>query len=221
MGLARSQIIRPQESLVLYKSFNTLWGLHDTLSLRLVHMCIPLGPPGDKGQPGIPGRPGLPGLKGAVGPPGNAGQPGKRGIPGLSPKGELGDDGPKVRTFHICEYNIFLPTLIKNKIKFSSFIRNFRMERLQSHIQLTASLYLVKYLRISSYIKEALPLICLCNRSHLNSHINEENFLFFFISAYIHRFLGIRDIFLLKGKYPRKFHGNGAKIIFCLYFKII
>jgi hypothetical protein len=65
-------------------------------SLRLNTHEYFLGPPGDKGQPGIPGRPGLPGLKGAVGPPGNAGQPGKRGIPGLSPKGELGDDGPKV-----------------------------------------------------------------------------------------------------------------------------
>ncbi len=35
-----------------------------------------------------------------------------------------------------------------------SYIRNFRMELLQSHIWLRASLYLVKYLRISSYIRK-------------------------------------------------------------------
>ncbi len=46
------------------------------------------------------------------------------------------------------------PTLIKKKIKFSSYIRKFRMEQLQSHIWLTASSYMVKYLRISSYIRK-------------------------------------------------------------------
>ncbi len=44
-------------------------------------------------------------------------------------------------------------TLIKKKIKFSSNIRKFRMEQLQSHIWLTASSYMGKYLRISSYIR--------------------------------------------------------------------
>ncbi len=42
--------------------------------------------------------------------------------------------------------------LIKKKIKFSSDIRKFRMDQLQSHIWLTDSSYRVKYLRISSYI---------------------------------------------------------------------
>ncbi len=42
----------------------------------------------------------------------------------------------------------FRLTLIKNKIKFSSYIRKFIM---QSHIWLTASSYMVKYLRKSSY----------------------------------------------------------------------
>ncbi len=42
--------------------------------------------------------------------------------------------------------------LIKKKRKFSSDIRKFRMDQLQSHIWLTASSYRVKYLRISSYI---------------------------------------------------------------------
>ncbi len=43
-------------------------------------------------------------------------------------------------------------TLIKNKIKFSLYLRKYRREQLQSHIWLTSSLYMVKYLRISSYI---------------------------------------------------------------------
>jgi hypothetical protein len=44
--------------------------------------------------------------------------------------------------------------LIKKKIKFSSYIGKFRMEQLQSHIWPTASLYMGKYLRISSYIRK-------------------------------------------------------------------
>ncbi len=44
--------------------------------------------------------------------------------------------------------------LIKKKIKFSSYIGKFRSEQLQSHIWLTASSYMGKYLRISSYIRE-------------------------------------------------------------------
>ncbi len=44
--------------------------------------------------------------------------------------------------------------LIKKKIKFSSYIRKFRRDQLQSHIWLTVSLYIVKYLRISSYFRK-------------------------------------------------------------------
>jgi hypothetical protein len=51
--------------------------------------------------------------------------------------------------------SIYAATLIKNKIKLSSYIRKFRMEQLQSHIWLTASSYMGKYLRISSYIRKA------------------------------------------------------------------
>ncbi len=51
---------------------------------------------------------------------------------------------------------IFTCALIKKKIKFSSHIRKFRMEQLQSHVWLTASSYMVKYLRISSYIRHIL-----------------------------------------------------------------
>ncbi len=47
-------------------------------------------------------------------------------------------------------------TLIKKKIRFSSYTRKFRRERLQSHIYtvLTASSNMTKYLRISWYIRE-------------------------------------------------------------------
>ncbi len=50
-------------------------------------------------------------------------------------------------------------TQIKKKIKFSSYIRKFRVEQLQSHIWLTASSYMGKYFRIlfiSSYIRKPL-----------------------------------------------------------------
>ncbi len=49
-----------------------------------------------------------------------------------------------------CTYS----TLIKKNRKFSSYIRKFRMEQLPSHICLTASSYMTKYLRISSYIRK-------------------------------------------------------------------
>ncbi len=42
----------------------------------------------------------------------------------------------------------------KKKTKFSSYLSKSRKERLQSHIQLTASSYMTKYLRIPSYIRK-------------------------------------------------------------------
>jgi hypothetical protein len=42
----------------------------------------------------------------------------------------------------------------KKKRKLSSYIRKFRMKQLQSHIWLTASSYMGKYLRTSSYLKK-------------------------------------------------------------------
>ncbi len=47
-----------------------------------------------------------------------------------------------------------LGTLMKKKIIYSSNIRKFRMEQLRSHIWLTASSYMTKYLCISSYIRK-------------------------------------------------------------------
>ncbi len=67
---------------------------------------------------------------------------------------------PSLSLSFLCIAGICSPTvasrgwrdpLIKKKIKFSSYIRKFRAEQLQSHIWLTASSYMGKYLRISSY----------------------------------------------------------------------
>ncbi len=51
-------------------------------------------------------------------------------------------------------HNFWGATLIKKKIKFSSYIRKFRRDRLQSRIWQTASSYIVKNLRISSYVRK-------------------------------------------------------------------
>ncbi len=45
-------------------------------------------------------------------------------------------------------------TLIKKKIKLSSYLRKLRMEQLQSHIWITASSYMGKYLRFDPYIRK-------------------------------------------------------------------
>jgi hypothetical protein len=81
------------------------------------------------------------------------------------------------------------PTLIKKKIKFSSYVRKFRMEQLQSHIRLTAS----------SSIREPFR-IRLCNCSTLNFLIYEENLMFFFYQCIPHSwswipFLPVRSHF--------------------------
>ncbi len=73
-----------------------------------------------------------------------------------------------------------LVTLIIKKIKFFSYIRKFRRDRLRS--QLKTSSYMVKYLRISSYIRKHF-LIYDYATAHVNFLIFEENFVFFFISA--------------------------------------
>jgi hypothetical protein len=49
---------------------------------------------------------------------------------------------------------IYLMYTDNKKIKFSSYTRVFERDRLQSHVLLTASPYMVKYLRISSYIRK-------------------------------------------------------------------
>ncbi len=74
-------------------------------------------------------------------------------------------------------------TLIKKKIKFSSYMRKFRMERLLNHIWLTASSYtvcMVKYLRISSYIGKPFLIYDFVTASlWISVYVNEESFLFY------------------------------------------
>ncbi len=69
----------------------------------------------------------------------------------------------------------------KKEKKISSFIRKFRRDRLQRHIWLKATSYMVKYLCIFHILGSPSP--WLCNRSHLNSFIYEANFVIFFNSV--------------------------------------
>ncbi len=72
-------------------------------------------------------------------------------------------------------------TLIKKKTKFSSFIRKSRKKRVQSHLWQTASSYMTKYWRTSSYIRKPF-LIYDFATAHIwiPYRIYEENFIFFF-----------------------------------------
>ncbi len=94
--------------------------------------------------------------------------------------------------YHICTITQYSPqqgesTLIKKKILFSSYVWKFRMEQLQSHIWLTATSYMVKYLRISSYIRKLFLIYAkFCNCSILNSLYMRKIF-FSFLSVYFRR----------------------------------
>jgi hypothetical protein len=62
--------------------------------------------------------------------------------------------GDRSPSHHLHPAIIVITALIKKKIKFSSYMRKFRREQLQSHLRLTASSYMTKYWRISSYIRK-------------------------------------------------------------------
>jgi hypothetical protein len=53
---------------------------------------------------------------------------------GKSRPGGLGEEKQRKEYSLVCEKGVGGGTLIKKKIKLSSYIRNFRMEQLQSHI---------------------------------------------------------------------------------------
>jgi hypothetical protein len=87
-------------------------------------------------------------------------------------------------------------TLIKNQTKFSSYLRKFRWERLQSHIEELRKGFLI-YEEMQKHLtvyEEAVSHIWLCNRSVLNFLIYEENWFSFFISVqYVeHSFTKVR-----------------------------
>ncbi len=73
--------------------------------------------------------------------------------------------------------------LIKKKIKFSSYIRKFRRERLQSHRWVTASSNMTKYLRISSYIRKPFLIYDFSTAPLWIFFIYEENLIFFSFSV--------------------------------------
>ncbi len=78
-------------------------------------------------------------------------------------------------------------TLIKKKIKFSSYIRKFRMEQLQSHVWLTASSYVGKYLRFSTYIREPFFMDDFASASLRISLHRRKIWFSFFISVQLSR----------------------------------
>ncbi len=93
----------------------------------------------------------------------------------------------------IClKYKKHVSPLIKKKIKFSSYIRKFRMEQLQSHICLTASSNIGKYLRISSYIRK-LFLIYDFATAPLAISLYMRDIWFSFLSVYSHLHLVMRE----------------------------
>ncbi len=53
----------------------------------------------------------------------------------------------------VCTFPSYI-TLLKKKRKFTSYIRKFRRDRVQSHVWLTGSPNMTKYLHISSYIRK-------------------------------------------------------------------
>ncbi len=79
--------------------------------------------------------------------------------------------------FTMCTgFQVELRTLIKNKIKFSSYMRKFRMEQLQSHIW--GNIFAFPHIlgRPSSYMTQQLL-------HSLNFLIYKEHLIFFFISV--------------------------------------
>jgi hypothetical protein len=89
-----------------------------------------------------------------------------------------------------CKGSALLPTLSlvsytdKKKRKFSSYIRQFRMEQLQSHIPMRKGFLICEEMRkYLTVYEEAVSHIWLCNCSILNFFIFEENLIFFLISV--------------------------------------
>jgi hypothetical protein len=88
--------------------------------------------------------------------------------------------------FKLSPAQVGVVTLIRNKIKFSSYISKIRGIGCEV-IWLKASSYLGKNLSISPYIlgSPSSYSIWHCTRSHLNFLTYEESFVYFFINAFI------------------------------------
>ncbi len=68
-------------------------------------------------------------------------------------------------------------------MKFPSYVRKFRWERLQSHMWGRASFYMRKMRKYLTKYGEAVSHLGLCNRSILNVLIYEDNLIFFSFSV--------------------------------------
>ncbi len=105
----------------------------------------------------------------------------------LHKKYKLSSDG-KVAILGKVVQCVLLCTLIKNNIKFSSYIRKFRMERLQSHLWGSFRIYeeMRIYLTIM-YLRRQLVVYDFATAPFwLSLYIYEENLIFFFISVRVH-----------------------------------
>jgi hypothetical protein len=93
-------------------------------------------------------------------------------------------------TVHTCIHTVvYICTLIKNKIKFSSYIRNFRMEQLQSHNGQRPP-YIWWNICAFPHILESLPLY-IYDYAHNPIWISfyMRKILFSFISVYMHAYI--------------------------------
>ncbi len=91
----------------------------------------------------------------------------------------------QMRKISVCFSLILNHTPSPDKKRKENFFiyKEIQRDRVQSHIWLRASSYMIKYLRISSYIRKPFLIFDFASESHLNFLIYEENFVFFFISA--------------------------------------
>ncbi len=84
----------------------------------------------------------------------------------------------------------------KKEIKFSSYIRKFRVAAAKSNMRKGFLIY-EKMLKYFPIYEEAICHILLCNCSILNFLIYEENFILFFIGVHsfstVHPIIGGRD----------------------------
>jgi hypothetical protein len=73
----------------------------------------------------------------------------------------------------------------KKEKKIFLIYKEIQRDRVQSHIWLSASSFMVKYLHIFSYIRKPFLIYDFASESHLNFLIYEENFLLFFINVFL------------------------------------
>jgi hypothetical protein len=102
--------------------------------------------------------------------------------------------------FYLCGGCTYFAYTDKKENQISSYIRKFRIKQLRSHIWLTAFSYMVKYLRISSYIRKPV-LIYDFATAPLWIFLYMRKICFsFFISVYLLAGSGMRELILTTEK---------------------